>query len=97
MAIAARVRVNRHEQVRSLPVRALGAIAELERVVAVAREDGLCAEPFSQMVRQTLRHGERDELLDDVALRSRIPPAVTRIDDDARAREVPLRSCGGGL
>jgi hypothetical protein len=87
--VAARVRVDRDEEVRALPVRALGAITELERGIVVAREDRLGAEPLAQVAGEPLRHRQRDDLLDDESMRAGIAAPVAGIDHDARARVVP--------
>ena len=82
----ARVGVDGDEEIRALGVRARGAGGEREGRVGAAGEHDLGAELLAEQQRDALRDGERDVLLDGVALGAGVVPAVARVEDDLGAR-----------
>ena len=93
--VAARVRVDRQEQVGLRAVRHLGARFERDVGVVAPRQDhfdaGLRQQPLLEAVRD-VEHEPR--LVHPVRLRAGIVPAVARVDHDARHLQPELARHG---
>ena len=89
--VAARVRMDRQEQIRAFAVRDRGPLLERHEHVGVARHHDLHARLLLEQLLQPQRDVERQfRLVDAVALRARIVAAVAGVDDDARHAQPEL-------